>query len=635
MRCRRSHCQGGYALIMLVVLLMGLGGGVVAGYTQQAKHSWERQRAEHNREVLRRAKQALLMFAYDYPRDNPGRGPGRLPCPDTDDDDGLANSTPNCISGGDAVIGRLPWRDPDLGLPEPLRDASGERLWYAVSQNFAYSISPFTADVINSNTAGTITLLDQAGNLVYDGEDTTAGAGIAAIIFAPGPITRRDEDGNGSYEYTQLRGTPVQRTDPRNYLDTYTDAAGAFDNAEFTNGESDSDDDGFILGPVFDADVGDIVVNDQMIVITAAELIEMAEKATLEFYRDALDEYRDNVPGDRYPWLDSWTTNDLMQFDADFNTFRGRVPSIFGDYFAGNSVDTRPIISDVRMSLEIDGMTVTETSPASGTPDIFFDTDGDLVTNFPPGSTVVRYFWDGHPSSTPTLPMDGVWELCPVVGTPDEEDCNQDTSGNFIGGSESDVWLQVRRLTVTLNSVENPFEFQNTDLMATGANYTPPNTTTHAYIFRDYNNNSGYLSVLQEFDQDFRDSFDIQSTGNLTFDGADRLTVGIIYYPELPEWAIDDEWHHSVQLAIAEDYKPDGNNADCTVNGCLVVNNLAGMNNDKVSLLVIAGEIDDLTTDDGAPGLFDDLAAQFEPENDMSNLVYDRRAGNDRVWVVE
>ncbi len=613
---------------MLVVLLMGLGGSVVAGYTQMTKHKWHAQRAEHNRQVLREAKQALLMYAYDYPKDNPGRGPGRLPCPDTDDDDGFANSTFNCINGGTAVIGRLPWKDPDLDIPE-LLDASGERLWYAVSQNFANSISPAAADVINSNTAGTITLIDQAGSLVYDGADTTAGGGVAAVIFAPGPITRRDDDGNGTYEYTQQRGTPIQRVDPRNYLDTITTGPDTFDNSLFTNGESDTDDDGFILGPVFDGNAGEFVVNDQMIVITAAELIEMAEKATLEAYRDAIADYR-GATGQIYPWLDDWnTTIDPMRFDADINSYKGRVPSLFGQYFTATGASSVAINTDLRMTLDIDGYSISHQVTA----DISFDAAGDLVTSFAPGYTITRYYWDGHPSNTPTRPMDGIWELCPVV-TGTEEDCNQDASGNYTGGTSSPAWLQVYRVTVTFNSVDNPFEFRNSDLEAAPPVYTPAAAGTHAYIYQRFNNNSGFLDVVEDYDQDFQDAFDVQSTNALVFDGADSLTIGLIYYPELPRWAIDNQWHHSVQFTIAEDYKPDGNNADCTVSGCLTINNLAGVNNDKISLLVIGGEIDDLV-DDGAGGFADDFAAQFEPENDTSNLVYDRLAGNDRVFLTQ
>jgi hypothetical protein len=57
-----------------------------------------------------------------------------------------------------------------------VRDASNERLWYAVSQNFA---NP-DLDVINSDTLGTITIHDQTGSVIYDGSV----AGVAAVIIA-------------------------------------------------------------------------------------------------------------------------------------------------------------------------------------------------------------------------------------------------------------------------------------------------------------------------------------------------------------------------------------------------------------------------------------------------------------------
>ena len=62
--------------------------------------------------------------------------------------------------------------------------------------------------------------------------------------------------------------------------------------------------------------------------------------------------------------------------------------------------------------------------------------------------------------------------------------------------------------------------------------------------------------------------------------------------------------------------------------------NLGGVNNDKISLLVIADQIDNLA-DNGAAGFLDDLTAQFEAENDTTNLIYDRRAGNDAVLVLQ
>ena len=77
---RPGYSQSGYALLLVLLVLMGAGGVVLAGFTQQVKHEAERQRYEHNQRVLREAKQALLMYAYNYPQSH-GRGPGRLPCP--------------------------------------------------------------------------------------------------------------------------------------------------------------------------------------------------------------------------------------------------------------------------------------------------------------------------------------------------------------------------------------------------------------------------------------------------------------------------------------------------------------------------------------------------------------------------
>ena len=46
-------------------------------------------------------------------------------------------------------------------------------------------------------------------------------------------------------------------------------------------------------------------INDQIIVITAAEVIEMAEKATLQAYRNAINDYLASTGG-VYPWLYSY-----------------------------------------------------------------------------------------------------------------------------------------------------------------------------------------------------------------------------------------------------------------------------------------------------------------------------------------
>ena len=66
---------------------------------------------------------------------------------------------------GGAIVGRFPWNDPNMDFYD-IRDASGERLWYVVSSNFANS-KPAGTDVINSDTAGTITLIDPSGQVTH------------------------------------------------------------------------------------------------------------------------------------------------------------------------------------------------------------------------------------------------------------------------------------------------------------------------------------------------------------------------------------------------------------------------------------------------------------------------------------
>ncbi len=85
-RTRPTTRQTGYALILMVVALMGIGGVVITGFTQDVKRQTEHERYLHNQRILKEAKQALLQYAYNYPKMGPGQndGPGRLLCPDTD-----------------------------------------------------------------------------------------------------------------------------------------------------------------------------------------------------------------------------------------------------------------------------------------------------------------------------------------------------------------------------------------------------------------------------------------------------------------------------------------------------------------------------------------------------------------------
>jgi hypothetical protein len=104
--------------------------------------------------------------------------PGELPCPDLDDDGQVTLAAEyagsNCVS----LVGRLPYRT--LGLPD-LRDDSGERLWYALSNDFHANGTV----ALNSDTAF------RAGNTSLAITGAQAASNLVAIVFAPGPVVRR------------------------------------------------------------------------------------------------------------------------------------------------------------------------------------------------------------------------------------------------------------------------------------------------------------------------------------------------------------------------------------------------------------------------------------------------------------
>jgi hypothetical protein len=124
-------------------------------------------------EALAKAKEALVAYAA-----SDANRPGELPCPDIDDDGAATPAVDYLGSACASLIGRLPWKT--LGLPD-LRDDSGERLWYAVSDDFHASGSV----ALNSDTAF------RTGNTSLTLTGQQAGTNLVALVFAPGaPVVR-------------------------------------------------------------------------------------------------------------------------------------------------------------------------------------------------------------------------------------------------------------------------------------------------------------------------------------------------------------------------------------------------------------------------------------------------------------
>lgn len=669
-------------LLLTILLFMGISGAVVASFTQKAKQDAEAARYKHNQRVLQQAKDALLMFAYNYPQTT-GGGPGRLPCPDHDNDGNI--DFPLVCN----LVGRFPWGDPRLNIQETL-DASGQRLWYAVSNvfdNFA------GGGVINSDSLGTITLVDQAGNILYDGSV----AGIAAVLIAPGPILERDNNGDGTYEYAQLRNTALQQNDPRNYLDTFGD----FDNSAFLDfGIADAD--VFIIGPVYDNVVERVVVNDQIMIITAEEVIAMAEKATLQAYRDALQGYSDKIitdvpplPGvwtQYYPWLYDYSGISLDDFPSDplsnfvnelvFLGDKGRVPSIFSDYFTDS--DSQPIESELNFDFAL-SYPVTPTTVgfdqvvpviATGTwqfnnaaqhrfnaittlPQIIQFSDYDspgpngrlsaTAISFSAPYQAELWFWD----EADLGPATGVWTICPDDGNGISElsDCNRDLLGNPTPGSANNL-AGVEALRV-IAQVDFPVGVAvNFDTVYGVTAVAPPVITatstadgaSHAtiqgvYLGADMVNLPVTLSY--ELDRHYLALFNNLETGSVVASdlNLNNVTLGLRYYPELPGWVFTNNWHRSVQMAYAQPYRPDqiGPALNCTAGiDCLVFDGAINATNNKKALLVIAGE-HDMVDGDIAPQpvdapnltLANELDDIFNPENSDADIFYDGRTVQD------
>lgn len=289
--------NGAALLIALMVVVLAITAGLLSAYNGRNSQV---ERDKITDAALAQAKMALIAYAVSRPISFTGSlanaiRPGDLPCPDINDD-GEAESDCGAADGSTKQaerLGRLPWKT--LGLPD-LRDANGERLWYAVSSNFK---ERFRYTPLNSDTTGTISVRDNTGSLI---QDASLGNGVVAVIIAPGPpLTRSDQ--------TSVQARPS--INPKDYLEI----ANGEDNADFVDGQTN----GFISGPVFDSS-HNLVSNDRLIWITRDELSPFLEKRVAAEVAFCLREYA-AINGNQYPWAAA-----DISFSDTVNTRFGRLP---------------------------------------------------------------------------------------------------------------------------------------------------------------------------------------------------------------------------------------------------------------------------------------------------------------------
>ena len=187
----RHACLRQSGIAAVVLLLFLLLGSVTFLIERLRPAALQSRRAASSDAALALAKEALLGYAVTYGDTHAHTLSGYLPCPDTTGKRGVnvheGSPDPPCADKDVSLIGRLPWHI--LGL-EPLRDGSGECLWYAVSGNFKND--PDT-DMLNWDTPGQLAVLGADSVSLLAGRTPEDRA--AAVIFAPGaalPGQRRD-----------------------------------------------------------------------------------------------------------------------------------------------------------------------------------------------------------------------------------------------------------------------------------------------------------------------------------------------------------------------------------------------------------------------------------------------------------
>ena len=272
----RPSRQRGVAAVILIALFSVILIGVLL--SSLAGKSSQNQADEKSFPALAQAQAALIAYAASHPT-----LPGRLPCPDIDND-GLEDAP--CGAAGANQLGRLPWKT--LGIPD-LRDGSGECLWYAVSG--AFKSNPPNPGPVNSDTNGSFTIKDDQGH--------TIATNAIAVILAPGAALSTDDR-------TPLGATRCGgNVTAANYLDT----ANGINNAlGATTGV-------FVVGLPSDT------YNDRVAFISPAQFFPAVERRVAGEIKQLLSKYY--AINSYYP-----DANDFA--DASHNctqgTTRGRVP---------------------------------------------------------------------------------------------------------------------------------------------------------------------------------------------------------------------------------------------------------------------------------------------------------------------
>ncbi|MCK5524278.1 MAG: hypothetical protein KAI83_14190 [Thiomargarita sp.] len=319
----RNNTQSGVALIALLAIFMLSATGILL-YRLNNRTDFMLENQAQTAQALAKAKEALIGHAATYAETHPGQPQGYLPCPDNNGD-GIAGST--CSTTGNSVIGRFPWKT--LGLP-PLRDGSGECLWYAVSGS--YKCNP--KKILTSDSDGLFTVEDSAGNTIAgkgeEDEEKSYHRAIA-IVFAPGRIINGqvrsvtgdtpcgenvqiddyldrleiDKNGDNVIDYTIRNFSGYQTNQP----------SGEAGEEELPTAKPSI----FVAAPITreDGNVTEVIFNDVLMLITPKDFEPVYRRMdywVAERVEGCLNKYAATLdsadePFDKYPWASQLSSN--------------------------------------------------------------------------------------------------------------------------------------------------------------------------------------------------------------------------------------------------------------------------------------------------------------------------------------
>jgi len=334
---RTLHAQNGAALMVMMIIMVLGSLAFLVGSLSKINATVERDKITSD--SLAQAKESLIAFASTVQLDNNCTGtncarPGDLPCPDTNND-----GQSDACTGQNLRLGRLPWKT--LGIAE-LRDSTGERLWYAVSNNFKNNprttcTNPLPGNnCLNSDTPGTISVFAADGTQLNNGG--VIGTGAVAVVIAPGAgISRHDNviqnrgctvgvDCDVNDKCTTSPPTNTPKCNPANYLDVATLGTTTHDNQSFIDS---SPTDGFIQGRIKDAN-GNTLLNDQLLVITQDNIMQVVQKRVAAEVKQCLVEYANNNNG-HLPWAARIRTTSAPNYADRSDRLFGRIPKDLSD----------------------------------------------------------------------------------------------------------------------------------------------------------------------------------------------------------------------------------------------------------------------------------------------------------------